>query len=74
MRETIKDVFRREHGYDFNHRCRECARITAYSAGKKTVYKCPVLGITGGSATDVKLKDIACNEFIGGSDYGDDAL
>lgn len=64
MRETIKERFRREFGgYNGDHICKECIYCVCLWAGKRRVYKCKKMGFSGSAATDIRLKDCACNLF-----------
>lgn len=60
---TIKESFRRVVGYDESHRCKDCKRLFKVNVGKRNVYKCEVMGITSSPATDIRLKDYACERF-----------
>ena len=64
MRETIKMRFRREFaGYNAEHQCKDCAYCICVYCGKRHVYKCKKMGISGSAATDIRKKDIACTLF-----------
>lgn len=67
--ESIRDTFRREWGYDYDHLCRSCMYCRAVQAGQRRVYKCVKMGISASVATDIRLKDVACKLFV--TDEGD---
>ena len=60
---SIKTKFRYMHGYDDEHKCGDCEHCVRVNAGHRTVYKCKVMGITSSTATDIRLKDIACRAW-----------
>lgn len=61
---TIKESFRRVVGYDESHRCKQCKHLRKVNVGQRTAYKCEVMGISNSSATDIRLKDYACERFV----------
>ena len=63
MGRTIKDAFRLAFGYDKYHVCKDCKYLHMVSAGSRNVYKCRKMGITASTATDIRLKDMACRLF-----------
>ena len=54
-------------GYNKDHKCGECAHCIRVDVGQRTVYKCKLwlefLRCGSSSATDIRLKHIACNKF-----------
>ena len=63
MRETIKSHFRARAGFDANHVCGDCRFAMPVWCGKRKVWKCRKMGLSGSSATDIRRKDIACTLF-----------
>lgn len=61
-RETIKSRWRKMYGYLDGKQCKECKYLGSYTANKKW-YKCTLMGMSNSSATDIRLKDIACNRY-----------
>ena len=61
---SIRDTFRRDFGYDYDHTCGACAHCRAVQAGRRRVYKCVKMGISASVATDIRLKDAACSLFV----------
>lgn len=59
---SIKAEFRHIFGYDFEHRCGDCAYCIGQRANR-THYKCKKMGMTHSNATDIRLKDAACKLF-----------
>lgn len=60
---TIKDKFRMMHGYNKANRCKNCVYHECMSVNSKKYHKCSKIGITSSTATDIRLKDFACNLF-----------
>lgn len=62
---AIKAVFRAVHGESDDGRtcrtCRTCSKCVRIRRGKRSVYKCLNMGITASTATDIRLKDKACD-------------
>lgn len=65
---TIKGRFRKKHGFNKEHRCKECKHHEVYIHGKRRVHKCINIGVTGSDATDIRLKDYSCDLFEKRSD------
>lgn len=63
MRETIKSQFRWYAGYRGDHICKECKFCIRQQCGNRAHYKCKKMGISSSAATDINLKDCACNFF-----------
>lgn len=59
---TYKSQFRGLYGVRTDHQCKEC-RFAVQVRYSKTYYKCEKLGFTSSPATDIRLKDFACNLF-----------
>ena len=64
-RESIKDIFRKMHGFNDDHICKECRNVLYYRYNNKVFYKCAKIGISSSSATDIRLKDKSCDLFEG---------
>ena len=56
---TKKGKFRQAYGYKYGYKCKDC--VFFMNGGK--FKKCSKLGDTNGSATDIRLKDIACKLY-----------
>lgn len=65
MRQTIKSEFRCGAGYDAQHICKQCKYCIRCQCGSHAHYKCKRMGISSSTATDIRLKDIACTLFEG---------
>lgn len=63
---TIKENFRNKHGYKKGYKCSDCIYFCCSSYHNKNYYKCKIMGISSSKATDIRLKDVACNLFKGG--------
>lgn len=61
---TIKGRFRAINGVDESHRCCSCDFCRHVYVGKRLVYKCEKLGLTNSRATDIRMRDPACLQFI----------
>lgn len=61
-RETIKTRFRKMHGVDDKHRCGDCIYCVA-KLRDRTYYKCEWMGVSSSEATDIRLKDPACDKW-----------
>lgn len=61
---TIKTKFRLHHGYKKGFRCKKCAYFNKFRYHGKNYYKCDKVGISHSSATDIRLKDVACNLYL----------
>lgn len=60
---SIKDTFRKIHGYNKNNYCKNCMYLVCCSGRKRNYYKCKKIGLSNSEATDIRLKDYACNLF-----------
>ncbi|WP_286154632.1 hypothetical protein [Thomasclavelia cocleata] len=60
---SIKDTFRKLHGYNKNHYCKNCIYFICSSGGKRNYYKCKKIGLSNSDSTDIRLKDYACDLF-----------
>lgn len=60
---SIKDTFRKIHGYNKNHYCKNCHFCICNIYRNRKYYKCYKLGLSCSEATDIRLKDYACNLF-----------
>lgn len=59
---SIKKAFRAAHGErDDGKTCGTCGKCVHMVCGKRSVYKCINMGITASTATDIRLKDKACD-------------
>ena len=65
QKETLKMRFRKIHGYDETHQCRDCIYLCKYHAGTRNVCKCNWMGITASEATDIRESDPACDKWEG---------
>lgn len=63
MERTIKGKFRTIHGFNIQHHCGECIFCIKYSGTRRFFYKCKKIGVTMSTATDIRLKDSACDLF-----------
>ena len=62
-RETLKEKFRRKYGYLDGKYCKDCKYHHRFDYHYKYYHKCEKLGISNSEATDIRLKDIACNLY-----------
>ena len=60
---TIQGRFREVYGFDDSRKCRDCGNLVKINVGKRNVYKCRNIGLTGSAATDIRLKDPSCKLF-----------
>lgn len=60
---SIKDKFRRLHGYLEGGLCRNCKYFQKFSYHDRNYYKCLLMGLSNSEATDIHLKDTACNAY-----------
>lgn len=59
---SIKEAFRAAHGKrDDGKTCGTCGKCVRMRCGRRNVYKCLNMGITASAATDIRLKDKACD-------------
>ena len=63
MSTTIKSRFRSFAGQNTEHICKECKHCVRVQCGQHAHYKCRKIGITGSSATDIRLRDFSCMFF-----------
>lgn len=60
----FKVVFRANYGYKEGFECKKCNFFTSSTMRSGRVhYKCKKLGITCSPATDIRLRDVACNLY-----------
>ena len=57
----LKKKFRMHAGYLEGHTCKECKHLDVYG-NSRNYYKCELFA-TCSSATDIRLKDMACRYF-----------
>ena len=62
-RMTLKDKFRLRHGFLQGKRCGDCKYHHRFDYNYKYYHKCEKLGISNSEATDIRLKDVACNLY-----------
>lgn len=72
IKSSIKSRFRQFHGYDKANRCKNCIHHKCIHDYGKRFHKCTKIGITNSEATDIRLKDFACNLFKKGDDVNND--
>ncbi len=60
---SIKGTFRRVHGYDNKNNCQDCVYCICRNSGNRNYYKCEKIGLSSSEATDIRLKDYACDLF-----------
>lgn len=61
--QTIKQNFRNMYGLKKDDKCANCAHLYARYHNNRTYYKCKKIGLSNSKATDIRLKDTACNLF-----------
>ena len=61
---SIQGRFRMENGFVSSRRCKDCSKCIAMNAGNRRVYRCTEIGLYGGAATDIRLKNMACKLFV----------
>ena len=59
---TIKETFRKLHGYNKSNCCKDCKYCICNHRDKR-YYKCEKIGLTNSEATDIRLKDHSCDLF-----------
>jgi hypothetical protein len=69
-RPTIKGTFRKFHGYNKNNKCKDCIYHIVGRYNGKWYHKCEKIGLSNSEATDIRLKDYACDLFEKGDIYG----
>ena len=62
-KKTIKQKFRAINGYDESNKCKDCVHRISSRYHDKILHKCEMIGLTHSEATDIRLKDFACNLF-----------
>ena len=60
---SIKERFRRKNGYKNGFKCSQCKYHHRFDYNNKYFHKCEKMGISHSTATDIRLKDEACNLF-----------
>ncbi|WP_279159603.1 hypothetical protein [Thomasclavelia cocleata] len=60
---SIKDTFRKLHGYNKGNYCKNCHFCICNTYRNRKYYKCYNLGLSNSEATDIRLKDYACDLF-----------
>lgn len=63
---SIQGRFRRLTGYKQDEVCADCRHTVKLHGPRRIYYKCEMIGITGSAATDISLRDVACNLFSPG--------
>ena len=61
---TIKQRFRLKYGYNEKVYCKDCKFFKKINVNDKHYYKCEKIGITSSQATDIRLKDYGCLQYI----------
>ena len=61
---SIKDTFRKLHGYNKDNYCKNCHFCICNTYRNRKYYKCYNLGLSNSEATDIRLKDYACDLFV----------
>lgn len=61
--ETIKQQFRRVHGYKKDYKCKNCSFFLEGRYRNKKYFKCRKLGLSHSEATDIRKSDVACNLY-----------
>lgn len=61
---TIKQKYRLKYGINENVRCKDCKFCILQNGNIRHWYKCEKMGISGSQATDIRLKDYGCSNFI----------
>lgn len=59
---TMQEIY----GYNNEQKCKTCKHKIKLIYHGKTYYKCNLWHLSKSSATDIRLKDIACNKWEGG--------
>ena len=60
---SLKEQFRRKNGYLKGKQCKNCKYHHRFDYHYKYYHKCEKLGISNSEATDIRLKDVACNLY-----------
>lgn len=61
---TIKEKFRKIYGNNESVKCGDCKHCIRVNTNNKNYYKCEVMGISRSAATDIRLKDYGCSEYV----------
>ena len=61
---TIKEKFRLRYGYNEEFKCKDCKFFIRIDYNDKHYYKCEIMGISSSTATDIRLKDYGCQNFV----------
>lgn len=62
-KKTIKEKFREQYGYLYGKICKDCKYHKRFDYHHKYYHKCEKIGISNSEATDIRLKDVACNLY-----------
>lgn len=60
---SIRGAFRKMYGFNHKHTCKDCKFLVS-KMRDRTYYKCSLMGISASEATDIRLKDVACNAWV----------
>ena len=60
---SIIRLFRKKHGFNHGHLCKDCKNLVCVYHNGKRYYKCLLIGLSPSKATDIHLKDIACKKW-----------
>lgn len=60
---TLKQKFRLHYGFLEGKYCKTCKYHSRFEYNYKYYHKCEKLGISNSSATDIRLKDVACKLY-----------
>ena len=61
---TIKEKFRSIFGIRKDVKCKDCKFFIRINGNNKYYYKCQIMGISSSSATDIRLKDYGCENYM----------
>lgn len=61
---SMKDMFRKLHGYNKSDYCKNCIYCVCHSGRNRNYYKCIKIGLSNSEATDIRLKEYACSLFL----------
>lgn len=61
---TIKEKYRAKFGTRTDVKCKDCRHCSREDYNDKHYYKCKIMGISSSAATDIRLKDYGCSNFI----------
>lgn len=62
-KQTIKQKFREIYGFKNGYKCANCIYLYCRFHNNRNYYKCEKMGLSHSIATDIRLKDVACNLF-----------